>query len=405
MSNWQTKAQAVREQGSIERRDWSPRGDSLSWRIYTYWLGGGGDPLARENFCHYWRVVLFWSPLSRLLKPLKSRNFLPRLGLVVLLAVVTLLAVMTITSPGQFLPIIGKATICAWFIAGVLYAISELVYRFQSSPDPSPLFPLIRELPQGLHAALIVLFLPVILLSAVVGLLLSGTVKIFTDLRLHERLWRIHPPRLPWLNPAIALIAIVASIITHLALLGVPWAVSVAGLALAILAILGFATLITWLSDLMVRWRKVRRQSSDDKIAVLNQDVSNQVIDYIVRARYEMEHPRHRDEIAHFNSWLIRYRLYYETRKGYDFYDYGYRDRHLSHLQHRFFDEYMSRDQFYDNDYVSFRFYPMVESSKAITKFTQVIDFGSFLWSVVVALKWRSCPIVEMPSEVHLHSV
>lgn len=65
------KAREVKEAGVAERGNFTPTG--VPKRIYQWWLSESNSKKARairhgkrrENFCHFWRVVLFWAPLRK----------------------------------------------------------------------------------------------------------------------------------------------------------------------------------------------------------------------------------------------------------------------------------------------------------------------------------------------------
>jgi hypothetical protein len=62
MSRFKDKASAVYEQGVAERGNFTPSGAPL--RIYKNWAARTGSAPAKENFCHFWRVVAIWAPLA-----------------------------------------------------------------------------------------------------------------------------------------------------------------------------------------------------------------------------------------------------------------------------------------------------------------------------------------------------
>ncbi len=66
VTRWRDHAKAVREQGTMERRNWNPDPDSGHFRLYKRWQRLTGKTPGQENFCHYWRVVVFWAPLALL---------------------------------------------------------------------------------------------------------------------------------------------------------------------------------------------------------------------------------------------------------------------------------------------------------------------------------------------------
>jgi uncharacterized membrane protein len=60
------KANEVKAAGERARGNWTPQGKPLE--LYKRWVtdrrARGKDAPTRENFCHYWRVVAIWYPLS-----------------------------------------------------------------------------------------------------------------------------------------------------------------------------------------------------------------------------------------------------------------------------------------------------------------------------------------------------
>lgn len=72
MSNFREKAQEIKSAGIAERNNFTPHG--VPKRIYSYWLNNSQSRKAvdirtgyrRENFCHFWRVVVIWAGLLRL---------------------------------------------------------------------------------------------------------------------------------------------------------------------------------------------------------------------------------------------------------------------------------------------------------------------------------------------------
>jgi hypothetical protein len=61
--NLEDKKKEVLERGKAERGEYTPDPNSVPARMYRYWYKHTEFPPARENFCHYWRVVVFWAPL------------------------------------------------------------------------------------------------------------------------------------------------------------------------------------------------------------------------------------------------------------------------------------------------------------------------------------------------------
>lgn len=59
------KANEIYKDGVARRGHFSPDPDSAHLKAYLWWIENSqaGEKPARENFCHYWRVVLIWTPL------------------------------------------------------------------------------------------------------------------------------------------------------------------------------------------------------------------------------------------------------------------------------------------------------------------------------------------------------
>lgn len=72
------KAAEIKAAGEAERGNFEPHGAPL--RVYNYWLNNSESTKAelikaghrRENFCHFWRVVVIWAPLLRVILSLEK---------------------------------------------------------------------------------------------------------------------------------------------------------------------------------------------------------------------------------------------------------------------------------------------------------------------------------------------
>ena len=62
MSIFRSKAEQVYAQGALERGEFTPTGAPK--RVYQYWASHAKHVPKTENFCHFWRVVVFWAPLA-----------------------------------------------------------------------------------------------------------------------------------------------------------------------------------------------------------------------------------------------------------------------------------------------------------------------------------------------------
>ena len=67
--DFKTAADDVRARGAAARGEYDPAPDSWTARTYNkhYARDYTGERPVRENFCHYWRIVLIWSWLTPLL--------------------------------------------------------------------------------------------------------------------------------------------------------------------------------------------------------------------------------------------------------------------------------------------------------------------------------------------------
>jgi hypothetical protein len=59
------KANEITAAGEARRGHFNPDADSAHLKVYKWWVENSqaGIKPKRENFCHYWRVVVIWSPL------------------------------------------------------------------------------------------------------------------------------------------------------------------------------------------------------------------------------------------------------------------------------------------------------------------------------------------------------
>lgn len=63
MSNLRARAQEIKEAAAEERGNYEP--PAVPRRIYDYWTKHSlAEVPERENFCHFWRVVAIWAPLT-----------------------------------------------------------------------------------------------------------------------------------------------------------------------------------------------------------------------------------------------------------------------------------------------------------------------------------------------------
>lgn len=57
-----SKTEQIVKQGRHERGRYDPEPGSVPYRLYQDYVRRGGYVPDQENFCHFWRVVVFWAP-------------------------------------------------------------------------------------------------------------------------------------------------------------------------------------------------------------------------------------------------------------------------------------------------------------------------------------------------------
>lgn len=121
------KAREVKSAGESERGNFTPHGVPL--RIYQWWLSQSKSKRARairagrrrENFCHFWRVVLFWAPLRKVAQGFNK--IAPYLAVLVLIAAVVVFVWGLIVSQSMLifvLQALGMIAAIASFVVGLI---------------------------------------------------------------------------------------------------------------------------------------------------------------------------------------------------------------------------------------------------------------------------------------------
>jgi magnesium-transporting ATPase (P-type) len=119
------KAREVKEAGVAERGNFTP--DGVPLRVYKWWLEQSKSKRAsairngtrKENFCHFWRVVLVWAPLRKLWHGVL--NIAPWLALAVGLTALGIFIYALVTVPSVLtfvLQVLLATLITACLIAG-----------------------------------------------------------------------------------------------------------------------------------------------------------------------------------------------------------------------------------------------------------------------------------------------
>jgi hypothetical protein len=126
MNDFHSKAKQVRKEGALLRGEFNPKGAPRE--VYKFWKKHAQHVPDTENFCHFWRVVVFWAPLTAL-----------RLGIIKAFSHKTVCIAAVITYVLGFLALaafvnVGWIAFVAvpYFLLGVSAAI--LVYEGNSIP-------------------------------------------------------------------------------------------------------------------------------------------------------------------------------------------------------------------------------------------------------------------------------
>lgn len=160
MSDFRNKAREVYEQGVEERGNFTPTGTPL--KIYQWWAKRSPNAPERENFCHFWRVVVIWAPLMWLVnkvEDLAGRRGVQVYSLLIALALVVWLA-FTVHS-------IGIIAIC--LMAAIYAAIGFFTGGYLAVPQ--------EEIDEDFRFNRTILK-PVFVLTLPFALLAFGTVKL-----------------------------------------------------------------------------------------------------------------------------------------------------------------------------------------------------------------------------------
>lgn len=120
-----------RRKEAKQRRTWTVSTDSRHFKLYKLWRDrGGANPNGyRENFCHYWRVVVLWAPLRYFLYTQYKDKVWLRPSTIIGTALVgfgTLLAALIwpLTFLQVVLTVAGGAAFIALFLGGA-YVIEQ----------------------------------------------------------------------------------------------------------------------------------------------------------------------------------------------------------------------------------------------------------------------------------------
>jgi hypothetical protein len=124
------KAREVKEAGKAERKNVTPTG--VPKRIYQWWLGESESKRARrirngtqkENFCHFWRVVLFWAPARKVAYGIDKYVLNGYVAAALAILFVAALLTIAILNPLDALEVVGVVILIGLQAAGGLAGIS-----------------------------------------------------------------------------------------------------------------------------------------------------------------------------------------------------------------------------------------------------------------------------------------
>lgn len=117
MNNLRAKAREIKAEGEAERGNFTPSG--VPKRLYQWWLANTNSKKGKairwgdrkENFCHFWRVVLIWAPFMGLRKA--AEKALPFIIGVALLAIVAGFVALLVFEPSLLwqIPVVAVAAV------------------------------------------------------------------------------------------------------------------------------------------------------------------------------------------------------------------------------------------------------------------------------------------------------
>lgn len=131
--NFKERTKETLRKGEETRGDFTPDPSSAPAKLYRYWLANTNsrkgkrivDGLRKENFCHYWRVVMFWAPLMWVINNIIATKTMAVIsGIAATIAVVGSFFFMS--NPGKviitILAVIGVAVVVA--LAGLVWVVT-----------------------------------------------------------------------------------------------------------------------------------------------------------------------------------------------------------------------------------------------------------------------------------------
>lgn len=381
--------------GGRERRNWNPSTDTAHYRLYRQWQQITGKRPVIENFCHYWRVVVFWAPLALLRQRVMHAYESKRVRVMTLVVIGVLLAsgltwlalLFTETVRAVVLGAVAAAYLGGGFFTG-LHLFNELA---EEKADKQPWEWLNRQ-EDGLKFLFGLIFSPVIIVLFALGLVLVslvGTVLwVFEEKGFGKKLgyflFELHPPKLWWLRPWLVFpaFAVVMAPFSRAALIA---AIAMLGFV----ALNGLFLLVSWGVDVYRRHLAVQGDNQKQTALALQRERT----EFLLRGVHARIHPKRRHNEWRFQRWLARYTRYTLREMPHlDGDEFWTLSMHWHYAQHRMWD-WVDLENI--RGAISQHQAPGRQSSLRVLG-----DFFALVWAVVVARKWKVCPIVTIEQEV-----
>jgi uncharacterized membrane protein HdeD (DUF308 family) len=400
VTDWRERATAIREEGTLARRDWSPSADSFHWKIYQWWRTHDGKAPLRENWCHYFWVVVFWAPLKWVTQPLRSYKFWAAVGILAATLVVLGLVLVTVKWPSEFFGTVGVLLGAAWIVTGLAFFI-HCFGMLTDERSPFGALEWLEDKNYGIYALIALFYLPVMaaaLLFCLAAFVILGLlIAPFEHYKVHKRLARMHPAKYPWFNPYTALGAAIGLWVVYLAFAGNTGAQMLVAAVAGVAALFGIVFFVSWLFDIVKRNNAAKRRELSSRLV-------RDGVNFLIRARFELQHPDQANDEAKFEAWQVRYLKHFNSRYGEPYSSFN-AQFHVWYIEQMFYRKYPSLMGGYtrhpDSLELARRNATAPVTQKGPSLGSKIVDFGSFVWSVVLVNKWRTCPIIETPVATH----
>lgn len=383
-SRLRDRARQVRERGTRERRNWNPSPESAHYRLYRKWDEITGKAPAKENFCHYWRVVLLWAPFALFRQGVKDayQHKSVVIGTLVLLAVLLVAGAAWLTTTFT-----GMVAGISLIILAAIYLLFGAVTSVQFGKEilnenDEPLWEWLDEQDYGIKCLFALAFSPVgialFVLALLVVSIIGFVVWVFDEKELGSKLcmffFELHPPKVSWLRPwmAFPLALFVMAPFFHWAFVGTMIVLAAGFLAACLL-------LLFWGVDVYKRHLEVRK----DELARQQLELRKTQVTSLLRDVHSRIHPKKQGNEEHFQRWLERY-----MRHAFGCWEYlWYADPQTHYNRHRIYSGYSIPIGLDATKY---------GSQKRRRPLRATGDFFALIWAVIVARKWQICPIVEV---------